>query len=211
MPAAMLPPTRAPMRAVLPTVLALCFPIVSHAASAAGVPLVGLLWLCALLLAGSVLGKRSPVMLALGLLCLGAALLGHFSGHAERLLRLPPVIIFLALAWFFGQSLRPGETPLISSIGERVRGTLPPPVARYGRRLTGIWAFFFVAMAVESALLGLYASPFWWSLFTNFINFALVALLFVGEYPVRRILLGDLEPTPFLVGLREAARAPSRQ
>jgi uncharacterized membrane protein len=192
------------------TALAIAYPLVSHAASAFGMPALGLLWLGLLMLAGFFLGNRSPFMLSLGLLCLTAALIGHLSGHAELFLRLPPVIISAGLAWFFGRSLRPGRTPLAALVGERVRGELPPPVARYGRRLTQVWTLFFVALTIECALLGLFASPSWWSLFTNFVNFTLVALLFVGEYPVRRLILGELEPTPFLDGLREAVRVHLR-
>jgi uncharacterized membrane protein len=179
------------------TALAIAYPLVSHAASAFGMPALGLLWLGLLMLAGFFLGSRSPFMLSLGLLCLTAALIGHLSGHAELFLRLPPVIISAGLAWFFGRSLRPGRTPLAA-------------VARYGRRLTQVWTLFFVALTIECALLGLFASPSWWSLFTNFVNFTLVALLFVGEYPVRRLILGELEPTPFLDGLREAVRVHLR-
>ncbi len=192
------------------TALAISYPLVSHVASMRGVPTVGLLWLCLLMLAGFFLGNRSTFVLALGALCLGAALIGQLSGSAELFLRLPPVIIFAALAWLFGRSLQPGRTPLAALVGERIRGELPAPVAQYGRRLTQIWTLLFLALSIECALLGLFAPPFWWSLFTNFINFALMVLLFVGEYPVRRIVLGDLEQTPFLDGLREAVRVHRR-
>ena len=192
------------------TALAISYPLVSHVASTRGVPAAGLLWLCLLMLAGFVFGNRSPFVLALGALCLGAALVGHLSGHAELFLRLPPVIVFAGLTWLFGRSLKPGRTALATLVGERVRGELPAPVARYGRRLTQIWTLLFLALTIECALLGLFAPPFWWSLFTNFINFALMVLLFVGEYPVRRMVLGDLEETPFLDGLREAVRVHLR-
>jgi uncharacterized membrane protein len=192
------------------TALAISYPLVSHAASVLGRPEVSLLWLCLLPLAGFCLGKRSRFALSVGALCFGAAVVGYLSGSAEVLLRMPPVIVFAGLTWFFGRSLRPGRTPLAVLIGERVRGELPAPVARYGRRLTQIWTLLFLALAIECALLGLFAPPFWWSLFINFINFALMALLFVGEYPVRRAVLGDLEQTSFLDGLREAARVHLR-
>lgn len=192
------------------TALAIAYPVVSHIASASGLPALGLLWLCLLMLVGFVLGNRSPFVLALGLLCLAAALLGHLAGNAALFLRLPPVIVFAGLTWLFGRSLRSGRTPLAAQIGERIRGELPPPVARYGRRVTQIWTLLFLALTIECVLLGLFAPPFWWSLFTNFINFALMALLFIGEYPVRKVVLGDLEQTPFIDGLREAVRVHLR-
>lgn len=199
-----------PAAAPVLTALAIAYPVVSHIASASGLPALGLLWLCLLMLVGFVLGNRSPFVLALGLLCLAAALLGHLAGNAALFLRLPPVIVFAGLTWLFGRSLRSGRTPLAAQIGERIRGELPPPVARYGRRVTQIWTLLFLALTIECVLLGLFAPPFWWSLFTNFINFALMALLFIGEYPVRKVVLGDLEQTPFIDGLREAVRVHLR-
>jgi uncharacterized membrane protein len=120
------------------------------------------------------------------------------------------VIIASGLAWVFGRTLLPGRMPLISRIGERMRGELPPPVARYGRALTGVWTLFFVLMALECLLLGLLATPFWWSLFANFINYGMVALLLVIEYPIRRLLLRDLEHTSMFNSLRGSLRLDLR-
>jgi uncharacterized membrane protein len=186
--------------------LAVSYPIVSHFASTLHLPALGLSWLCLALIVGFAFGTRSPVVLALGLLCLGGALLGHLSGSAELFLRMPPVIIFAGLTWLFGRSLLPGRTPLVVRVGERIRGELPEPVARYGRGLTAVWTLLFALMTLESVLLGLFASPFWWSLFTNFVNYGLIVLLFVAEYPIRRAVLGDLERTPFVDSLRGSLR-----
>lgn len=192
------------------TMLAIAYPFVSHFGATSGAPVVPLLWLC-LMFGGSFLfGSRSPALLALALACLGAVVIGHLSGYADILLRVPPVIISFAFAWIFGRSLLPGRIALISRIGERMRGELPEPVARYGHRLTLVWALFFVILGLESVLLGLFASPFWWSLFTNYINYALIALLFVVEYPIRRLVLRDLEHTPFIDSLRGSLRLDLR-
>jgi len=192
------------------TALAIAYPFVSHFGATLGAPVVPLLWLC-LMLWGSLLGRsRSPALLALALLCLVAAVIGHHSGHADLLLRMPPVIICFAFAWIFGRTLLPGRVALISRIGERMRGELPEPVARYGHRLTQVWTLFFVVLGLESILLGLFASPFWWSLFTNYINYALIGLLFVVEYPIRRRVLRDLEHTPFIDSLRGSLRLDLR-
>jgi uncharacterized membrane protein len=192
------------------TALAIAYPLVSHFGATLGAPVVPLLWLC-LMLWGSVLSRsRSPVLLAVALACLAAAVIGHLSGYADLLLRIPPVIICFAFAWIFGRTLRPGRTALISRIGERMRGELPEPVARYGHRLTAVWTLFFLILGLECILLGLFASPFWWSLFTNYINYALIALLFVIEYPIRRRVLRDLEHTPFVDSLRGSLRLDLR-
>lgn len=178
------------------TALAFAYPFVSHFGATLGAPLVPLLWLCLMFWASLPGRSRSPVLLSLALACPVAAVIAHLAGHAELLLRIPPVIICFAFAWIFGRSLLTGRVALISSIGERMRGELPEPVAHYGHRLTVVWTLFFVVLALECILLGLSASPFWWSLVTNYINYALIAPLFVIEYPIRRLILRDLEHTP---------------
>lgn len=190
--------------------LAIAYPLVSHLGIVFGAPVVPLLWLGLVLSGGLLAGSRSPLVFALVLLCLTAMFLGHVYGSADWMLRIPPVMICFSLAWIFGRTLLPGRTPLISSIGERMRGKLPERVARYGHRLTVIWTLFLGLLGLECVLLGLYASPFWWSLFTNFINYALIALLFILEYPVRRWVLRDLEPTSFIDSLRGSLRLHSR-
>lgn len=188
------------------TALAVAYPLVNHAGAVLGAPAAGLAWLSLVLATGFLLGSRSPVLLSLALLCVGAAVVGQFAGSADLLQRVPPVIIAFALAWVFGRTLLPGQVPLISRIGERVRGELPPAVARYGHRLTVVWTVFLVLIGVECLVLGLLASPFWWSLFANFINYALIAVLLAAEYPVRLWVLRDLEHTSFADSLRGSLR-----
>jgi uncharacterized membrane protein len=184
--------------------LAIAYPAVNHAGAIMGAPAAGLAWLALVLFSGFMLGSRSLVLLWLAMLSLTAALAGHLGHHAAALQRVPPVIISLSLAWVFGRTLLPGRVPLISQIGERVRGELPVPVARYGHRLTAIWTLFFILMGLECLLLGLFAPPFWWSLFANFINYGLIASLFVVEYSIRRLVLRNLEHSSFLDSLRES-------
>jgi len=188
------------------TALAIAYPLVNHAGAMLGVPAAGLAWLALVLAAGFMLGSRSPVLFSLALLCLAAAVEGHLEHNADLLQRVPPVVIAFGLAWVFGRTLLPGRVALISRIGERMRGELPAPVARYGHRLTAVWTLFFVLMGLECLLLGLFAPPFWWSLFANFINYGLIALLFIVEYPIRRVVLRDLEHTSFIDSLRGSLR-----
>lgn len=188
------------------TALAVAFPVVNHLGVTLGEPSVGILWLALVMIAGYLLGSRAPVLLALALLCVAAALIGRLQGNADLLLRVPPVVISFALAWVFGRTLLPGRTALIAQIGEQGRGDLPAPAARYGRRLTWVWTLFLALMGLECILLGLFAPPFWWSLFTNFINYLMIALLLVVEYPIRRLILRDLEHVPFLESMRRSVR-----
>jgi uncharacterized membrane protein len=197
-------------QALVLSALAIAYPFVSHAGAVLGAPAAGLAWLSLILGASALFNPRSRALLPLALLCAAATLAAQRLGFADLLQRLPPVIIACGLAWAFGRTLLPGQTPLISRIGERIRGELPPPVARYGRALTGVWTLFFVLMAIECLLLGLLATPFWWSLFANFVNYALIALLIVLEYPIRRRLLRDLEHTSLFHSLRGSLRLDLR-
>ena len=99
-----------------------------------------------------------------------------------------PLAVNLALCWLFGRTLAAGREPMIARFARLERGAeLPADLARYARALTVAWTGFFAAMAAVSLGLALWGSVLAWSLFTNVVNYALVALFFVGEYVVRRI------------------------
>ena len=99
-----------------------------------------------------------------------------------------PLAVNLALCALFGRTLAAGREPMIARFARLERGDeLPPDLARYARALTVAWTGFFAAMAAVSLGLALWGSVLAWSLFTNVINYALVALFFVGEYVVRRV------------------------
>lgn len=105
---------------------------------------------------------------------------------AEWLLFVPPIVINLALAWVFGRTLVRDRVPLISRFALMELGTLNTEVASYTRRLTWLWTALFVAAAGISLALALSGDRDAWSLFTNLINYLLVAALFLGEFVYRR-------------------------
>lgn len=107
--------------------------------------------------------------------------------QAEWLLYVPPVAINLVLCWLFGRTLVKGRVPLIARFAMMEQGTLAPELARYARRLTWVWTLLFAAAALTSILLALSGSRDAWSLFTNFLNYLAVALLFLGEFLYRRV------------------------
>lgn len=107
--------------------------------------------------------------------------------QAEWLLYVPPVMINLALCWLFGRTLVKGRVPLIARFAMIEQGTLAAELERYTRTLTWTWTLLFAAAALTSALLALSGSRDAWSLFTNFLNYLAVALLFLGEYLYRRV------------------------
>ena len=103
------------------------------------------------------------------------------------LLYLPPILINLALCWLFGRTLKSGGRPMISRFAELEHGQLMPDLATYTRWLTWIWTGFFLVMALVSFLLAAFASENAWAMFTNVINYLLVATLFAAEYVYRLV------------------------
>lgn len=106
---------------------------------------------------------------------------------AAWLLYLPPLAINLGLCWLFGRTLARGRVPLIARFAMMEQGTLTPELAAYTRMLTWVWTLLFAAAALASALLALSGNRDAWSLFTNFLNYLLVAVLFLGEFVYRRL------------------------
>jgi uncharacterized membrane protein len=106
---------------------------------------------------------------------------------AEWLLFIPPILINLALAWLFGRTLVRGRVPLIARFAIMEQGTLSAELVTYTRTLTWLWTLLFIAAAAASLALALSGHRDAWSLFTNLLNYVLVAALFLGEFVYRRL------------------------
>ncbi|MCD6042171.1 MAG: hypothetical protein K0R40_1774 [Burkholderiales bacterium] len=109
------------------------------------------------------------------------------SPPAHWLLYVPPVLINLCLCWVFGRTLVRGRTPLIARFAMLEQGELTAELAGYTRVLTWLWTLLFAGAAIASAALALSGERDAWSFFTNFLNYALVAALFLGEFAYRRV------------------------
>ena len=190
-------------RGALAVLLLLSYPVLTHAAVTTGLAyLAWAAWLCIAALV--YLSFRGLWGLA-GFALLAAAPL---VADTEALLKLPPVIIDLALAVWFGRTLAPGEEPMIGWFARLVRGSdLPPDLARYARFSTVMWTALFVGMAAVAAALAALATPRTWSLFANGIEYLLVGVLFVGEHVFRRVRYRHHEPRSLAEVVRTVARA----
>src|ERR1700685_2706277 len=73
---------------------------------------------------------------------------------------IPHAIAYLSLLTVFGASLAPGSKPIITGFAEKSRGTLPPAVLLYTRRVTWAWCLFCAGQLLGSLLLLLFA-PVW--------------------------------------------------
>lgn len=131
-----------------------------------------------------------------------ASLALALGGAANILLLLLPVAVNALLAWAFGRTLAPGQTPLIERFAAMIReadNPLDDAVRRYARRLTLIWTLFMCALASWNLFLaavmqpagllstagidiGISVSPRTWSEFANFYNYALIAVFMVAEF-----------------------------
>ncbi len=163
------------------------FPALSHLAVVSGDARWAALGLA--LLAWSALAARvRPVLAALlGLLLSGLALALSALWPAAVVFA-PPLAVYLALAGAFAATLRSGHEPMVSRFARIERGgELPPDLTRYTRVLTGLWVLFFVAMATVSVALAFTGPRELWSVFTNLVSYALLALFFLVEYLYRRI------------------------
>lgn len=167
-----------------------------------------LLLLALMLLTGLLMLVRGNTYGWLVLTALGATLgwVYLYQGEPQTLLKLPPVVINGILCILFAHTLLPGRKPLISRFAEMMHGhTLDDLSLRYTRGVTVLWSSLFAIMALLSLLLGIFAEPGTWSLFTNLISYLLVLLVFFLEYRLRLVRLSHLEHpgfVGFLVALR---------
>jgi uncharacterized membrane protein len=137
---------------------------------------------------------------------LGAAIVLLVRPHADWLLYLPPVAVNLALCWLFGRTLARGRTPLIARFALLEQGTLTDELAAYARTLTWLWTLLFAGAACASLLLALSGNRDAWSLFTNLVNYLLVAALFLGEFVYRRLRFRNYRHQSPLQVLRNVRR-----
>lgn len=190
--------------------MAVGYPFLAHAASVRD---SGPLAACALftllvmtLADGLVRGRALAwVWLLLG----GAALwwLAH-SPLAHLPLLLVPVAFLGMIAWLFARTLRAGQVPLIGRIVAAMDGgitfdQLDPPLQRYARNLTALWAGVLALMALVNLVLAAIAMPngllasagitspvtvteAQWSWVANLLNYGLVGGVFALEFLYRK-------------------------
>jgi len=168
----------------------------------------------AMVLAGLVAGVtkgRLPLWVA-AIAGLGLAAFATLdAATAVRIAWVWPILGYLAVAWVFGHTLRPGRMPLIERIARRIDqgDAIPRELVRYTRLLTWAWTVVPLAIAIASVLLAQFATREVWSLFTNVLGYVALAVLFLAEYPYRRWRYPHTPHTnPIAVALRLARSAP---
>ena len=170
--------------------LAFVWPLVSDRA----VALVGVRWLAAaLVIAGAaslaLVGRALPSGLSLGRVdswaLVGLAAAAAASGAREFLL-LVPAWVQLALARVFWRSLRDGES-IFERVAFGIQPYAPDFIRPYCRKSTAAWAGLFLANALAIAALALFAPHAWWSAFTGWLVWLVMALLAGADWVARKL------------------------
>lgn len=111
--------------------------------------------------------RHAPTLAACAVLAVVLLVVWQRGGvDVNRLYVLQHAAIHALLGWTFAITLRPGGTPLITALAERVH---PKPLTAgersYTRALTRAWVLFFAGMIALSLLLYALAPWSWWSFF----------------------------------------------
>jgi len=124
------------------------------------------------------------------LLVFGWVLLLVFPGEGWLLVLFSmPSLVFALLAWIFARTLLGNRVPAVTRFARAMRESTTPRVEQYTRIATVVWALFFTAMAIQSAIFAILAPPYLWALFSTIVNLGLTVLMFITEYSCRRVYL----------------------
>lgn len=132
--------------------------------------------------------------LRIPLVIMGLLLLGVIFDD-ERFVLAMPVLINAALLLTFGASLR-GEMPIIERFARMQDPDLTPPKVAHCRQATVAWCVFFVLNGAVAGVLALAAPLRWWATYTGGIAYALMGLMFAGEYVIRAYRFRDYGAFP---------------
>ena len=161
-----------------------------------------------------VLAWRSPRrFILLGVLALSCVALwagwSELESHFGLVYWLQNMGMLLVLFVTFGRTLIAGRQPLCTRFAQAVHPVVTPQHEIYTRHVTLAWTLFFAAMALASTLLFFLAPLATWSVFANFLTLPLVALMFIGEYCVRRWALPEMRHMPILDAVRAYTNTPA--
>jgi uncharacterized membrane protein len=135
---------------------------------------------------GSVQLGPGRIALPLGV---AALLVTSLMVEDQRFVLAMPVLFNAWLFAAFGASLL--GVPVIERLARLQSPELSSQQVRYCRRVTQIWAAFFVLNGFITAILALFASTGWWALYTGLIAYVLIGLLGATEFLVRRYLFRE--------------------
>ena len=190
-------------------VLVIGYPLLAHYTneSAQNAKLGAVVAMAPVLLIGFLLAWHSPHrLIMMGVLVLSCIALGAawpvLENHFDVVYWLQNMGMLLVLLMTFGRTLIAGRQPLCTRFAEALYGPVTPQHEIYTRQVTVAWTVFFAAMALVSTLLFFFAPLAIWSIFSNLLALPLVALMFIGEYWVRKSVLPDMRNMHILDAVR---------
>jgi len=162
------------------------------------------IWLPALL-------SARPAALAAWSMFIMLLVLAAHAGYARLPGYFAPPLILGAMAALFGRTLKSGTTPLVSRFVRALDGAefaARPKIVRYARAVTLAWTVLLSALALASFVLALIVwpdgafaalgldmpfalSPAAWGLAVSFGGYGVMALAFVLEFALRRVVLPE--------------------
>jgi len=137
----------------------------------------------------------------------GSAALGGLGPYVPWFYFLQHVAMFVALAAWFGSSLRPGREALVTRFARQAEGALSPAGVAYTRAVTLAWSMFSAIMVAVSTLLYFLGPLALWSAFANLLTLPLVGAMFVAEYMVRVRVCPELSNGGLLRSVARSVRA----
>ena len=103
----------------------------------------------------------------------------------HRLVLALPVLVNAILLLHFAGSLV-GPVPLVERLARLEQPELSPSEVRYCRSVTWLWVSFFVVNGVLAGILAVTGPLSLWAVYTGFVSYLLIGLVFTGEFIVRR-------------------------
>lgn len=134
-----------------------------------------------------------PCLGALSLLSLAAAF------NDARYLLLFPAFINLLLFSLCAYSLFGGRVSLVERMARAIQPHLPDFTQDYCRKITALWAVFFLANVGIIAVLALRSTPsdtFMWKLYTQRIYFGIVTVINIVEFFFRKLWFRHYNQSP---------------
>ena len=129
--------------------------------------------------------SRLDQAIAGGLVLLAAA---TALGNSELLLRLYPAAVNLGMLLLFAGSLV-SPPSMVERFARLSDPALPAAAVGYTRSVTVLWCGFFVANGALALYTALYASRDDWALYNGGVAYALMGVLFAGEWLYRRFVV----------------------
>ncbi len=131
----------------------------------------------------------------LELLCIGGVLLAGVSFWLDstRAVLYYPVLVNAALLLVFVASLV-SPPSVIERIARLREPALPPRAVVYTRRVTVVWAAFFVANGAAAFYTARFTPLETWALYNGLIAYLLMAALFLIELAIRKVVRARLAP-----------------